>query len=83
MKPTKRGDATGRPSWRSSLLGHPGAKVLWKKPSIVRKTTNRHAGTGRENEVFCFCFSSLSGARFAAARSGQGRAVFGRGGAYP
>ena len=32
---------------------------------------------GHEHEVFCFCFSSLSGAMFAAARSGQGRAVFG------
>jgi len=30
MKP-KKGGAMGRPGWRVSFLGHPGAKFLWKK----------------------------------------------------
>jgi putative transposase len=29
----KSGDAAGRPSWRSSLLGNPGAKFLHEKPN--------------------------------------------------
>lgn len=39
--------------------------------------------TGQKDQVFLFCFSSLAEREFAAARSGQGRAVCGRGGAHP
>ncbi len=30
----QKGDVVGRPSWRSSLLGDPGAKFLCGKPNI-------------------------------------------------
>ena len=40
----KTGDAVGRPSWQSSLLGDPGAKFLLP---ITQKTTFRANSVGR------------------------------------
>jgi hypothetical protein len=58
------------------FLGHPGEKFLGKKASTAQKSAVAMPA-GQEDEVFCFCFSSLVEKVFAAARSGQGRAVFG------
>jgi hypothetical protein len=49
--------------------------------STAQKPETRHVGEGRMRS-FDFAFPP-SGARIAAARSSQGRAVFGRGGAHP
>jgi hypothetical protein len=58
-KKHRTGEAGGRPSWRSSFLGDPGAQFFCRK----------------RWRSFAFYFSSLA-EPVAAARSGQGRAVF-------
>ena len=75
MKTAKPGDARGRASWRSWLVGDPGATFSGGKRNPGAKP--EHDPAHEENSVrsFCFCFSSIA-EPFAAARSGQGRAVF-------
>jgi len=53
----------------------PGAS--WRKIFVEKahRTKNKDAAWREEDEVFCFCFSSLTEPVIAAARSGQGRAV--------
>jgi len=65
-KKHRTGEAGGRPSWRSSFLGDPGAQFFCRK----------------RWRSFAFYFSSLV-EPVAAARSGPGRAVFGRGESAP
>ena len=75
MKKDKMREARGRASWRSSFLGDPDARFSGSKRD--RSTTQEEDPGCEENSVrsFCFCFSSIA-EPIAAARSGQGRAVF-------
>jgi hypothetical protein len=82
MKTDRMGDAGGRASWRSSFLGDPGATFSGGKRTPGAKQERRPCLERKHAEVFLFCFSSLA-EPLAAARSGQGRAVFWRGGAHP
>jgi len=40
LKKDKSGDTVHRPSWRSSLLGDPGAKFLVEKPQHMKNSLN-------------------------------------------
>src|ERR1700683_4436953 len=46
----KTGDARGRGSWRSSLLGHPGAKFLCEKLGKAGKKKKRSKEEGKKRE---------------------------------
>jgi hypothetical protein len=82
MKADQTGDAMGRAIWRSSFSGDPGANFFYGKR---RRGTRPEDLPYEEDAVrsFLFCFSSLAERGFAAARSGQGRAAFWRGGSAP
>jgi hypothetical protein len=74
MRTDKTGDARGRPRWRSSFVGDPGAIFLVENGTQAqnqRKTLLPKKSGGRS---FYFCISSLA-EPLAAARSGQGRAA--------
>jgi hypothetical protein len=51
MKSDEGGDAMGRPRWRSSFLGDPGAKFLVEKRAQVE---NQAARRGRSGEPHSF-----------------------------
>jgi hypothetical protein len=73
MKTDKMGDARGRPSWRSSFVGDPGAIFFGgKRPGT--KPGEDAASEETSGRSFDFCISSLA-EPLAAARSGQGRAA--------
>jgi hypothetical protein len=58
-KNTPRGDATGRPRWRSPFLGDPGANFFWK---FTGKAHRRSRGGGKsENPAAVAGFSSAVG----------------------
>src|SRR5205823_12271339 len=40
LKKDKSGDTVGRPSWKSSLLGDPGAKFFCGKPQHMKNSLN-------------------------------------------
>src|SRR5215467_8383716 len=40
LKKDKSGDTVGRPSWRSSLPGDPGAKFICGKPQHMKNSLN-------------------------------------------
>jgi hypothetical protein len=75
MKTDKPGDARGRASGRSSFVGDPGATFSGGKRNPGAKQEQDPAYEENSVRSFCFCFSSIA-EPFAAARSGQGRAVF-------
>jgi hypothetical protein len=75
MKTDKMGDARGRPSWRSSFVGDPGAIFFGGKRDPGTKPEEEAASEENSGRSFYFCISSLA-EPLAAARSGQGRAVF-------
>ena len=75
MKTDRMGDARGRPRWRSSFVGDPGAIFSGGKRGTGAKQEKDPAYEENSVRSFCFCFSSIA-EPFAAARSGQGRAVF-------
>ena len=75
MKTDRMGDARDRASWRSSLVGDPGARFSGGKRNSGAKPEEDRADKENSVKSFCFCFSSLA-EPVAAARSGQGRAVF-------
>ena len=59
MKQQQKGDATGRPNARSSLLAHPDAKFFCGKRDISSLGEKEH-GTGSRGEIFSFGFFSLT-----------------------
>jgi hypothetical protein len=59
MKSQKKGDATGRPNARSSLLAHPDAKFFCGKRGLGSRR-EKDQGAGTRGEIFSFCFSSLT-----------------------
>jgi hypothetical protein len=75
MKTDRMGEAGGRASWRSSFVGDPGATFSGEKRNPGAKQEEDSGYEENSVRSFCFCFSSLA-EPFAAARSGQGRAVF-------
>ena len=82
MKSQKKGDATGRPNVRSSLLAHPGTKFFCGQRGLGTLLENDH-GAGSLGEIFSFCFSSLAEQGRSEPAAVKGRAVFWRGGAHP
>jgi len=75
MKTERMGDARGRASWRSSLVGDPGATFSGGKRNPGAKPEEDPAYEENSVRSFYCCFSSIA-EPVAAARSGQGRAVF-------
>jgi hypothetical protein len=59
MKSQKKGDATGRPNARSSLLAHPDAKFFCGKRDLSSLGEKEH-GTGSRGDIFSFGFFSLT-----------------------
>ena len=59
MKSQKRGDATGRPNARWSLLAHPDAKFFCGKRGLGSLGEKEH-GAGSRGEIFSFGFFSLT-----------------------
>ena len=51
-KSTHRGIARGRPRWRSSFLGDPGAKVFWE---LTGKAHRRSRGGGKSENPAASC----------------------------
>jgi hypothetical protein len=82
MKKDKTEDARGRPRWRSWLVGDPGAIFPGGERGTGAKQEEDPIYEETLYEVFLLLLSSLA-EPVAAARSGQGRAVFWRGGAHP
>lgn len=82
MRTDKTGDGRGRPRWRSSFVGDPGAIFSGGKRGTGQN--KKKSLSTKENSVRSFygCFSSLA-EPVAAARSGQGRTVFWRGESAP
>jgi hypothetical protein len=74
MKTDRMGDARGRPSWRSSFVGDPGAIFFGGKRDPSTKPEEDAASEENSGRSFYFCISSLA-EPLAAARSGQGRAA--------
>jgi len=75
MKTDRMGEARDRASWRSSFVGDPGATFSGGKRNPGAKQEEDPAYEENSVRSFCFFFSSLA-EPVAAARSGQGRAVF-------
>jgi hypothetical protein len=75
MTTDKMGNARGRPSWRSSFVGDPDAIFFGGKRDPGTKPEEDAASEENSGRSFYFCISSLA-EPLAAARSGQGRAVF-------
>jgi hypothetical protein len=75
MKTDKAGDAVGRPSWGSSFLGDPGAKFFVENGAHAQNKKKTLKDQEQSERSFYSCFSSLA-EPVAAARSGQGCAVF-------
>jgi hypothetical protein len=73
MSRKKTEDGRGRPRWRSSWVGDPGAIFSGGKRERGRKPEADPGWEEKRVRSFYFCISSLA-EPFAAARSGQGRA---------
>jgi len=74
MRTDRTGDGRGRPKWRSSLVGDPGA--IFSGGNGTGAQNQKKTPGCEENSVRSFYFGISSLAEpFAAARSGQGRAV--------
>jgi len=82
MKNERNGGYMGRAGRRSSFLNDPGARFFVETSRPAQNHT-RQAGKREMGKVILFLLFRHSGVVFAAARSRQGRAVFGRGASAP
>jgi hypothetical protein len=71
---TELASAVPRASWR---------KVFMEKRRVQQKYQQWEMAAGQQDEVFCFCFSSLSGACACRGPERSRARRFGRGEAHP